>query len=132
MNPIQSEFHNVKIDLRPLQFYPGDTRAQTISFSDGTILPVMYEGFLPYLPIHRTTKEEVDNLPRLELSSKLKWDPYKHGGFSKVSTSFLQEMDVLVNLVHTYNRVASELMSTHLSSILTIVSMVTLAPDNNK
>ena len=81
MNPIQSEFHNVKIDLRPLQFYPGDARAQSISFSDGTILPVLYDGVLPYIPIRRPTKEEVHHLPRLELSSKLKWDPYKLGGF---------------------------------------------------
>ena len=75
-NPIQSEEAGVRIDLRPKRYYENDEHAQTISFTDGTIIPIHYEGSLPFIPIRRPTVHEVENWRRLQLTSRNDWDPY--------------------------------------------------------
>ena len=56
MNPIQAEENGTKIDLRPSRYYPNDWSAQKMTFDDGTVIPIQYDGVLPYLPIRRPTK----------------------------------------------------------------------------
>ena len=46
-NPIQSEEIGVRIDLRPKYYHNKDGQAQSITFPNGTILPILYEGVLP-------------------------------------------------------------------------------------
>ena len=75
-NPIQSEEAGVGIDMRPNHYYEDDDRAQTIAFADGTTIPILYEGSLPFIPIRRHTPHEVENCRRLQLTSRDEWDPY--------------------------------------------------------
>ena len=51
LNPIQAEEEDVRVDLRPKRYYPSEPLAQSITFPDGTVIPVDYDGVLPYIPI---------------------------------------------------------------------------------
>ena len=66
MNPIQAEKSDVRIDVRPKRYYT-DPHAQTITFPCGTLIPVEYDGALPFIPIRRPTANEVHCAPRLVL-----------------------------------------------------------------
>ena len=82
INPIQAEENNVHIDIRPRRFYPSETnQCQSITFSDGTILPIKYDGVLPYLPIRRPTPNELDTCTRISITPEHDWDPYSYEGF---------------------------------------------------
>ena len=82
-NPIQIEEFNVRMDLRPKKYYPHYETSQTITFEDGTIIPILYDGVLPYLPVCRPTPAELDSCPRLTLSSRDLWDPFmKYASFT--------------------------------------------------
>ena len=116
LNPIQAEEEGVRVDTRPRRYYHDDPSAQYVHFPCGTKLPVLYDGVLPYLPIRRPTKEEVQHCKRLLLSSKDPWDPFKlDGSFSRVDT--LREgfdIETLVDEVTKIDPVSAELMSDHL------------------
>ena len=97
VNPIQCEDNNVRVDIRPRVYYPDCTSAQTITFDDGTVLPLLYDGVLPFLPVRRPTPDEVHYCPRLSLTSRDDWDPHLlNGSFSRL-TSFTHS-----NLVFNY------------------------------
>ena len=125
MNPIQAEEIGVRVDVRPKRYYPHDIGCQCLTFSDGTIIPVLYEGVLPYVPVRRPTKEEIHHCRRLELSSRAPWDPFLlDGHFSAFINGYEPDMAQLYDDVESYDAVASELMSTQLSTILSMRSMV--------
>ena len=63
LNPIQAEEVSVCVDTRPKEYYHNDVGCQSLNFSDGTIIPVLYEGVLPYISIRLPTKEEVHHFP---------------------------------------------------------------------
>ena len=71
-NPKQSEESGVIEHLRPIHYYNNDDHAQTISFPDGTIIPIVYDDDLPFIPIRR----QIENCRRLQLTSKDDLDPY--------------------------------------------------------
>ena len=75
-NPIQSETIGIMIDLRPKLYYGEDCQTQTITFPNGIVLPIFYEGILPHIPVRRPTPFEIENSMRLELTSRDDWDPY--------------------------------------------------------
>ena len=75
-NPIQSEEIGIRIDLRPRLYYSEDFQTQTITFPNGTVLPILYEGVLPFIPVRRPTSSEIENSMRLELTSRDDWNPY--------------------------------------------------------
>ena len=76
-NPIQSEKAGVGVDLRPRYYYKSEEYAQTIiSFPDGTIIPVLYDGALPFILVRRPTPSKIENCRRLQLTSRDDWDPY--------------------------------------------------------
>ena len=75
-NPIQSETNGIKIDLCPKLYYGEDGQTQTITFPNGIVLPILYEGVLPHIPVRRPTPFEIENSMRLELTSRGDWDPY--------------------------------------------------------
>ena len=56
LNPIQAEEVVVCFDTQPKQYHPSDFGCQALYFPDGTIITVLYEGLLPYIPIRRPTK----------------------------------------------------------------------------
>ena len=75
-NPIQSEETGVEVDLRPKYYYKDDKHAQTITFPDGTMIPILYDGSLPFIPVRRSTPNEIENYRRIQLTSRDDWDPY--------------------------------------------------------
>lgn len=75
-NPLQSEFNGVRIDLRPREFYPQDYAAQSIEFPDGTTIPIIFDGILPYIPVRRPTPDEIAHCRRLSFTSYDEWNPY--------------------------------------------------------
>ena len=56
MNPIQAEEAEVRVDTRPKRYYPHDIGCQCLTFPDGTIIPVLYEVVLPYIPTRSPTQ----------------------------------------------------------------------------
>ena len=50
MNPIQAEESDVRINVRPKRYYT-DPYAQSITFLCGTLIPVEYDGTLPFILI---------------------------------------------------------------------------------
>ena len=57
MNPIQTEEEDVHVNVCHQQYYPNDWSAQKNIFHDGTIIPVKYDGVLPYIPIRFPIKK---------------------------------------------------------------------------
>ena len=126
MNPIQAEEVEVRVDTRPKRYYPNDIGCQSLTFPDGTIIPVLYDGVLPYIPIRRPTKEEVHHCRRLEMSSRYPWDPFLlNGEFSAVSSG-IETLDTakIVDHINSFDPVASELLSTQLPSMLAMQSLL--------
>ena len=62
MNPIQSEEIGVCIDTQTQKYYPEIWIAQSISFLDGTIIKVKYDGVLPFIPICCPTQKNTQLL----------------------------------------------------------------------
>ena len=75
-NPIKSEIIGIRIDLRPKLYYGEDCQTQTITFPNGMVLLILYEGVLPYMPVRRPTPFEIENSMELRLTSRDDWDPY--------------------------------------------------------
>ena len=75
-NPIQSEANGIRIDLRPKLYYGGEEQTQTVTFPNGFVLPIHYEGVLPYILVRRPTPFEIENCMRLELTLRNDWDRY--------------------------------------------------------
>ena len=126
MNPIQAEEVGVRVDTRPTRYYPDDIGCQSLQFPDGTIIPVLYQGVLPYIPIRRPTKEEVHDCRRLELSSRTPWDPFLlDGQFSATMTGIDSvDMSQIIDQLDSYDPVASELMSSQMATILSMHSII--------
>ena len=68
--PVQSEEISIRMDLHPRYYYDDDCQAQTITFPNGTVLLILYEGVLPYIPVRRPTPFEIENSTRVELTSR--------------------------------------------------------------
>ena len=79
-NPFQSEEIGIRSNLRPKAFYPDEEKIQSLTFADGTVIPIVYDGVLPFLPIRRPSLIEVESCERLPLSSPYDWD--ERGGVS--------------------------------------------------
>ena len=56
LNPIQSEKFGVCVDKRPRRYYPDNVGFKSLHLPDGTIIPILYEGGLYYIPICSPTK----------------------------------------------------------------------------
>ena len=133
MNPIQAEEVNVRVDTRPNRYYPHEIGCQRLAFPDGTIIPVLYEGVLPYVPVRRPTKEEVHSCRRLELSSRAPWDPFLlDGQFSAVINGFSTNVNALHIELEPLDPISSELMSTQISTIYSLQSMIEYDEDTDE
>ena len=132
LNPIQAEEVGVHVDIRPRRYYPEDIGCQSIQFPDGTVIAVEYDGVLPFVHVRRPTKEEVHDCRRLAMSTREPWDPFMlTGEFCKLSTGFDDiDMVQILDEVDSYDPVASELMSTQLSQILSLQSMIEEVEDD--
>ena len=67
-NPVQSDEISIRVDFRSRLYYSEDPHAQTITFPNGTVLPIFYDGVLPFIPVKRSTPFEIENCERLELT----------------------------------------------------------------
>ena len=87
-NPVQCEEINVRVDIRPKSYYMDQFQAQSITLESGLIIPLQYDGVLPYLPVRRPTINELKSCDRYTLTSRFDWDPYKTGSsFSRMEYS---------------------------------------------
>lgn len=114
MNPIQAEESDVRVDTRPKRYY-SDPHAQTITFPCGTMIPVEYDGALPFISICRPTADEIHVCPRLVMSAKFPWDPSIPGGNFSQPRSVFSTLSSILDSVQD-DPVGSSLMSLHLLS----------------
>ena len=76
-NPIQSEEAGTRFDIRPRHYYKDSDGLQSMMFPDGTIIPILYDSVLPYIPVRRPRPKEIDSCKRIQLTLKDDWDPYQ-------------------------------------------------------
>ena len=72
-NPIQHEYIGIRVDTRQKYYYIDAENYQTILFPGGTVIPIIYNDELPYIPVRRLTPYEIDCYLRLELTSRHEW-----------------------------------------------------------
>ena len=71
--------------MNPKLYDPKKNNSYSINFLDRNAIPFEYDGVLPCIAVHRTTKYEVENCERIAMTSKFDWDSYGKGGsLSKV------------------------------------------------
>ena len=130
INPIQAEEHDVRIDIRPQKYYPNDPLAQTVTFSDGTVLPVLFDGVLPYILVRCPTSHELDNCRRLEISSRYRWDPFLlHGHFSQMTSDDDVDLSFLADQ-HEIDPISSQLHSVGLHAVLSSTRLLLESSDS--
>ena len=74
-NSIQSEEAGTKVDIRPRHYYEKSDGSQTMTFPDGTVVPINYDGVFPYISVRQPRPLEIDNCRRIQLTLKDDWDP---------------------------------------------------------
>ena len=47
-------------------------------FVDGTVIPIFYDGVLPYIPVRRPTQLEIDDCKRVQFTLRDYWKPYHY------------------------------------------------------
>ena len=67
-NPIQSEEAGTKVDIRSSLYYEDSDGLQSIMLPNGTIIPILYDGVLPYIPVRRPRQTEIDGCIRIQLT----------------------------------------------------------------
>ena len=119
-NPLQSEDNDVRVDLRPAKLYPDAPNAQSVTFPDGTVIPLLYDGVLPYIPIRRPLPEEIDKCKRLVITSKYDWDPYGVGtSFSKVHTNTnINSVPSIISSMESTDPISNELSCSLMNPII--------------
>ena len=110
-NPIQSEEIGIRVDLRPKVFYPNDPTSQSITFADGTVIPIQYDGVLPLIPVRRPSPIEVDSCERLPFSSPYDWDPFKERcTFSQLVSNYSAfDSSYFIDILEMSDPISSEL-----------------------
>ena len=58
---LQSEDNGICIEIHPNKYYPGDFGAQTVTLSYGTIISILYDSVLPYIPVQSPTPKYIDS-----------------------------------------------------------------------
>ena len=56
-NTLQRDDNGIQIDIHTNKYYPDDSGAQNVSLPDVTIIPILYDGVLPYIPVQCPTPE---------------------------------------------------------------------------
>ena len=109
-NPIQSEEAGTKVDIRSRHYYEDSDGLQSIMFPDGTIIPILYDGLLPYIPVRRPRPTETDGCRRIQLTLRDDWDPYH---FSSRLSTLTGEPNSLNSVTYT-DPISLELISCRL------------------
>ena len=137
-NLIQSEEYGIHMDLRPRKYYPDDDSCQSITLEDGTKIPILYDGVLPYIPVRRPTPFEIENCPRIALTSRDLWDPsLVNASFTQSSVLHHVNMQHLTSTIDYGDPISANLMSTGLDVFLSQSPLITMdslddpAPDAN-
>ena len=123
-NPIQSEECGNRVDLRPKVFYPGEDGAQTVTLSNGEIIPIKFDGVLPYIPVRRPSPEEIDSCERVQLTSKYEWDPFLQGNFSHLASNGETDLFSAMDTIDLSDPLSCSLMSATLANVLSIEQLL--------
>ena len=89
VNPVQSEYIGIHVDIRPKKYYPDESGSQTITLADGTIIPILYYTVQPYIHVWRPTCGEIDPCIRVAFTSRNSWDQLLLDTFTQCSSSTL-------------------------------------------
>ena len=78
LNPIQCMENNIRIDIRPSRFCPDEPLSQSFSIpSLDMILPIQYDGVLPFLSVRRPSAAELRDCTRIHITSNAgDWNPH--------------------------------------------------------
>ena len=105
-------------DLRPKYYYKNEKHAQAISFPDGTITPILYDGSLPFIPERRPTPSEIENCRTLQLTSrddcyhlKLRWVGMIADAASNIPTMYTDPISLALMSSWLIERDSSHQMS---------------------
>ena len=60
-NPLQSDNNGIQINIRSNKYYGDSSGAHTITLPYGTIIPILYDGVLPYISVWHPTPEEIES-----------------------------------------------------------------------
>lgn len=118
-NPIKSEEFGIRMNLRPRKYYPDDESCQSILLDDGTEIPILNDGVLPYVPVRRPTSDELDNCHRIALTSRDLWDPFLVDvSFTRSSVIHGVDIHQLTSTIDYGDPISAELMPTGLDTLL--------------
>ncbi len=120
LQPYQCLLKDVHIDVRPKSYFPNGASAQSITIED-KILPLEFNGPLPYIQVRRPTKEEYNTCQHYELTSHDEWDPYTLlSTVNMLNSTPTSEANEESNLHSVFNicSISSELMNNDYFEIL--------------
>jgi hypothetical protein len=121
LQPYQCLLKDVHIDVRPKSYFPNEPSAQSITIED-KVLPLEFNGPLPYIQVRRPTKEEYDTCTHYELTSHDEWDPYTLlSNVNMLDTNSIHNAnhnETNLNAIFEICSISSELMNTNYFSIL--------------
>ena len=75
-NRIQSEEAGTKVDICPRRYYEDSDMSQGLIFPYRTVIPILYDVVLPFIPIRRPRPIEIDSCRKIQLTSRGDKDPY--------------------------------------------------------
>jgi hypothetical protein len=76
--PNQMHVNGIVVDDVPIHLSSDKSSTHSIFVPEqGVRLPLKLHGCFSYLPTHLPTTKEIEDLPWLELTSDMEWDPYE-------------------------------------------------------
>ena len=85
--PNQLRAHGATVEDVPRQFDKKSRHAIRLPNDPPTTIPLVLRGIISYFETTKPTSSDLDDLPRLELTSPLPWDPYSPQ-FEEVEETF--------------------------------------------
>jgi hypothetical protein len=120
LQPIQCLNNGVRVNTNPSCHFEDDPTAQTISIND-TVLPIEFNGPLPFIQVRRPTQSEFDQCTHFELTSHDEWDPYTSSQALKMINTQDTPQDPtsqIYNPISETCAISSELMNNNYFSVL--------------
>ena len=87
VNNLQSEENGIIIDIHPRKYYLDEYGAHIVNLPDGTIIPILYDVVLTYIPVMRTTPGEINSCLYVDFTSYNSWYPLLLGNQPLYSSS---------------------------------------------
>ena len=86
-NTFHSEDNGIHIEILRKKYYPDKYGAHTVTLVESTIIPILYNGFLHYIPVWIPTSRKIDSCLHVAFTSWSSWEPFLLGNFYQFSSS---------------------------------------------